>query len=204
MSASANKSQQLNNMSASANTSQQLKYVSISHQHKLAIEIYMSASANLSQQLNESPHIFPKIIPLGHNGVKQWFVQKVWLFRIFYRCHKKRGFGILGQQNSHFLTFLASRKYETDKHRLNDQSDHNWWQPLWFKFYTSWTPSHRLVQIVEKIFELHLISRWWAPAPPHSLASQLLTHWQVNSNWNHSTASPPPSPRPLHFVQISV
>ena len=32
----------------------------------------------------------------------------------------------------------------------------------------------------------------------------LLTRRQVNSNWNHSAASPPPSPRPLHFVQISV
>ena len=98
----------------------------------------------------------------------------------FLQVPQKRGFGILGQQNSHFLTFLASRKYETHKHRLNDQSDHNWWQPLWFKFYTSWTPSHRLVQVVEKIFELHLISRWWAPAPssltgkstPHSLAGK--------------------------------
>ena len=89
----------------------------------------------------------------------------------FLQVPQKRGFGILGQQNSHFLTFLASRKYETDKHRLNDQSGHNWWQPLWFKFYTSWTLSHRLVQIVEKIFELHLISRWWGPTPPHSPAS---------------------------------
>ena len=158
------------NMSASAiNTSWQLKYIC---QHQ---------PTWVSNWMNH--HIYFQILsPLGTMGLNN---------DLFKRCNSvgfstgatKRGFGILGQQNSHFLTFLASRKYETHKHRLNDQSDHNWWQPLWLKFYTSWTPSHRLVQIVEKIFELHLISRWWAPAPPHSLASQLLTHWPASPHW---------------------